>query len=511
MTGVLPTGEVIDDPAARPPEPHRTVYVVIDGNDDPNLSRRLAALEAPERIVVRPNPVRSANDLVWDVLAGAGKNPAAVRTCRLSIADAWKAATAWITAARVTDILIERAHRLTHREALQLAELADQTNADLWLIWSGGGDPARMCNAIESLGRSERKGAARGRIPFGAPHRPVRAMGGDTFERVLPLPAPAVSLPLNPDEYADPDADWPALPTADFPLFLAACRRQLAGDTFDQLHLAYRTEAQATDAFVRRHRNHLAEGRTGNAFKQALNAYLRDERLGPAASGRLALIRLRAIQASLFIQGVLLRWQSRALGPAAADQLTTWLTPGICRALRATVSTHAAAVTVISLHLTAAPDRFSHLLCRNLDEHGHYLYLPTFPDAAAYLRADWAHEIDRRHQDESPSYAHTTGKTPLPPYAAELLAAHLAHRRADGSGTRRRYFADPKNPTLDASDRALVETIGRTCRRIGVNPFWLHRGMCEVAGIGAGPAPLTDWMAARRLDVVILSDEGPDR
>lgn len=34
---------------------------------------------------------------------------------------------------------------------------------------------------------------------------------------------------------------------------------------------------------------------------------------------------------------------------------------------------------------------------------------------------------------------------------------------------------------------------------------------CEVTGIGAGPAPLTDWMTARRMDVVILSDEGPDR
>ncbi|WP_326763254.1 hypothetical protein OG978_47275 (plasmid) [Streptomyces sp. NBC_01591] len=37
-----------------------------------------------------------------------------------------------------------------------------------------------------------------------------------------------------------------------------------------------------------------------------------------------------------------------------------------------------------------------------------------------------------------------------------------------------------------------------------------HRGFCEVAGIGGGPALLTDWMAARRMDVVILSEDGPD-
>ncbi|WP_326791687.1 hypothetical protein OHA79_03370 [Streptomyces sp. NBC_00841] len=87
MTETRPAAAQADDPAARPPEPHRTVRVVVDANDDPYLSRRLAALEAADRIVVCPNPVRSSYDLVWDVLAGAGKNPAAVRTCRLSIVD----------------------------------------------------------------------------------------------------------------------------------------------------------------------------------------------------------------------------------------------------------------------------------------------------------------------------------------------------------------------------------------------------------------------------------------
>lgn len=48
----------------------------------------------------------------------------------------------------------------------------------------------------------------------------------------------------------------------------------------------------------------------------------------------------------------------------------------------------------------------------------------------------------------------------------------------------------------------------RTCRRIGVDPIWLHRGSCQGTQLGAGPAPLTDWMAARRLDVKILSDQG---
>lgn len=79
---------------------------------------------------------------------------------------------------------------------------------------------------------------------------------------------------------------------------------------------------------------------------------------------------------------------------------------------------------------------------------------------------------------------------------------------ADGAGTRRRFFADPKNPELEASDRALTEVVLRTCRRIGVDPLWLHRGSCQATQLGGGPAPLTDWMAARRLTVEILSDQG---
>ncbi|MYT25621.1 hypothetical protein GTW69_36050, partial [Streptomyces sp. SID7760] len=137
--------------AAGPVVPRRTVRVVIDAADDPGLNRRLAALEASTRIVVRPNPVRSATDLVWDVLAAAGKNPAAVHSPRLSVTDAWKATAAWLSTASVTDIIVERAHRLLPGEALDLAKLADRIDADLWLIWSSPADPTRTCNSIESL------------------------------------------------------------------------------------------------------------------------------------------------------------------------------------------------------------------------------------------------------------------------------------------------------------------------------------------------------------------------
>lgn len=505
MTETLPG----TDPLALPARPWRTVYLVTDAFDEVNLTRRLAALESAQCVVVRPNPVRSASDLVWDVLTAAGKNPAAARTNRLTIDSAWAAAAAWLAAARTAHIVVERGHRLSEREAVRLAELADTVDATLWLIWSSPRDATTMGNALESLGHSRLHGR-RGKLPSTGPHRPLRVIHLDDFYRLLPLPDPATSLAPNPDEDPDPDDGWPALPDADFPLFLAVCRRRLAADTFDQLNHVYRSEAQRTDQFVRRHPHDLAAPRSGD-FARGLNAYLRDERLGPAVGPRVALIRLRAIQAALLSRGVLLRWQPASLGPNPAGRLPTWLTPTICRALRATVPTEAAAAAVLALHLSAAPDRFSHLLCRNVDEDGHYLYLSTFSDNAVYLRTDWAAEIDRCEDDECPSYGHTTGKTPLPQYAAEIIAAQLAHRRAEGSGTRGHLFVNYKDPALEASERALTEMILRTCRRIGVHPHWLHRGACREDGqIGSGPTPHTDWMTARRLTVSVLDDQGGD-
>lgn len=107
---------------------------------------------------------------------------------------------------------------------------------------------------------------------------------------------------------------------------------------------------------------------------------------------------------------------------------------------------------MLALHLSCGPDRFSPVLCRNVDQDGHYLYLPAYTEAAAYLRTDWAHEVDRRPEDECPTYGYATGKSRLPPYAAEILAAQLAHRRAAGSGTRGHLFADFKDPYSPASD-----------------------------------------------------------
>ncbi|MEU6760534.1 hypothetical protein [Streptomyces sp. NPDC046685] len=491
--------------------PRRTVRMVINYSDEASVSRRLAILDAPGRIVIRPTPARSPSDLVWDVLAAAGKNPATVRSERLSITNAWKAAAAWLTAAQATDLVIDRAHRLTTDEALDLAELADTIGADLWLIWSSPQTTIPMKESLECLGR-DRKYKPRGPVPSSrAVLRPVAYVSLDQFHQAMPLPRPAALDALLPDEGAALPHSWPRLPATDFPLFLAVCRRTLPGDTFDALDLIYRHEAQRTDQWLRRHRNTLLHARTVE-FHRSLNAYLRDERLGVAPTAGDALIRLRAIQASLLVHGILLRWQPDALGPDPAKRLLTWLTPGVCRALRATVATDAAAATVIALHLNSSPDRFAHLLCRNVDEHGRYLYLSN-EESARFIRADWARQPGTEPDDETLTYGHTAPKVPLPQYAAEIVAAHLAHRRAEGSGTRGPFFTDATETELPATGRVLRPMIKRTCRRLGVDPFWMHRGVCRDGDtIGLTPAhPGADWMHARHLDShLFAADVGAD-
>ncbi|WP_072488722.1 hypothetical protein [Streptomyces atratus] len=70
---------------------------------------------------------------------------------------------------------------------------------------------------------------------------------------------------------------------------------------------------------------------------------------------------------------------------------------------------------------------------------------------------------------------------PLPPCAAEIVAAHLAHRRAEGSGTRGPCFTDTTQPELPAIGRALRPMTKRTCRRLGIDPFWMHRASAATA------------------------------
>jgi hypothetical protein len=88
---------------------------------------------------------------------------------------------------------------------------------------------------------------------------------------------------------------------------------------------------------------------------------LRDSAIGPAPCGPAALVRLRAVQAALFVRAIVLTWQPGALGPQPASRLPGNLTPEVAGAWQMAVHTDADAATALSVHLNQGPAFFGML------------------------------------------------------------------------------------------------------------------------------------------------------
>jgi len=474
-----------DAPIIRP-RPKMEIFGVTNFDDDVAVSRRLHALTGPGRLIVRPTPgTGPVASMVWDVLAALGKNPVTVRRERLSVDGAWRAAAAWLVADHVTDIVVDRAHRITVSAIDSLTTLADEAGAHLWLIWGA------TLHVDYIVDRLQRKG-----------RRSVTLVPPDEFFDALPLPIRApCTVPLRTDEdHPWTDQPWPQLPAADFPVFRAVCRRLIAGDTFHALDRVYRDEFHRARQWIRR-RELDGPGADAVLTKQ-LNAYLRDHRIGPAGDPTLALIRLRAIQAGLMREHVLLSWHTDALGPDPAARLPSQLTERVSAALRTGVDTGPAAATVLSLHLNAPPEAFEHLTLRNVHEHGRYVNLPDTDEQTSQLRAAWA----ARPENFGAEPVGPGGeRVPIPWHAQVILAAHLARRRGEDAPAHAPFLPDARGSD-PSSPQLLRETIIRACRRIHLNPGWLHGGNACRHGsdIGRHLAHPKGWMDTRRLKCRIL-------
>ncbi|MFK0259274.1 hypothetical protein [Streptomyces sp. NPDC090445] len=78
-----------------PPGP-RLVFVRNPG-DDHRIVRRLAAVEGPGRLVVRPTPGGRTSDLALDILTATGRSPATLLADRTPAPEAWRQAAAWLS------------------------------------------------------------------------------------------------------------------------------------------------------------------------------------------------------------------------------------------------------------------------------------------------------------------------------------------------------------------------------------------------------------------------------
>ncbi|MFE0063468.1 hypothetical protein, partial [Streptomyces sp. NPDC059003] len=97
------------------------------------MARRLASIDGPGRLIVRPTPGGRTSDLALDILAATGRTPTSLLADRTPGPDAWRQAAAQISADQTRHVVIDRAHRLPHSALELLAELGRRAGATVWL------------------------------------------------------------------------------------------------------------------------------------------------------------------------------------------------------------------------------------------------------------------------------------------------------------------------------------------------------------------------------------------
>lgn len=461
--------------------------MVDNAGDDLAAVRHINACGGPagHRAVLRPTP--GAGDLLttgWDLLVAAGKPPHAARREHVTTLS-WEYGQAWLAGFGVTDLIVDRAHLLTRDQADAAAAAAAKAGAAVWLLWGTGYD--------------------------GAPHLVAGArtqvISLWEFYRRLPAAAPPLPVAAEPGQ----PGDWPPLPAADFLTFLAACRRYLPRREFAQVARLYYDTAEAADAWLDTYGapRDPRDGQLTPGFEAALAGWLRDSAIGPAACGPAALVRLRAVQAALFVRAIVLSWRPGPLGPQPATRLPGNLTSQVAGALQTAVRTDAAAATALSAHLNQGPAFFGLLQLSDVAPDGSAIRVP--PGRARSRRritpgaAGWYGQVLAADERSWREIA-TAEPILIPDCARPLFAAHLAYRRESGAVSTDPYFRHPRDPGNKPATDVLRAAIRSTAQRIGLDLPWLHGDDCRYgADIGVTWRGHS-WLGERGL---VLARTGP--
>jgi len=495
-------------PAAGRGDPGRVasggrIVLVANVGDDVGAAAHLAALggRADGRVVVvRPTPgAGDLGTLGLDVLVAAGKRPGAAKAERVT-AMSWEIARAWMRAGQISDVVVDRAHRLTEPQAAALAGFAAGVGASLWLVWGGRENPAHLHTALA-----------------GAGGRAVDQVGLWEFRTQLPAPAPLIA-----DGPGDGRA-WPALPAAEFTTFLAGCRRHLTHAEFGLVAEVYYDTAAATDAWI------AARDRPGvdnqARFAATLTGWLRDVAVGPAPDPGAVLVRLRAVQAALFTHAVVLGWEPAALGPEPAGRLLGDLTATRSAALQAVCRTDAAAATALSLHLNLGPTHFELLRIADVAPDGSAIRPPTSTALhrpgygrggnATPQHARWmltaALNAPRPASEDVLGWGEFCSREPIliPTHARPIFAAHRAYRAGHGATDEEPFFVHPHEPGRRSPAPVLREAIRRTCRQLRLDPPWVHGDNCRYGADVGLVHRRHGWMTERGLTMLMLDPQYP--
>ncbi|MGW4644300.1 hypothetical protein ACWEN6_37675 [Sphaerisporangium sp. NPDC004334] len=355
------------------------VSVVRDPDDLPATTERVRLLNDPDRaiLVIRPLPyTTSMNDFAFCVLDGLGKHLPAAPPPGL-----WNQTLAWVHGYRLRHLVIDRAHTLKPDFRGPLRELLGPPRPEqprLWLIDAG---QAKRRSVVQAFGDLDGLEAV------------VKVTGAEGLDRVRPEAAPSPAATPIPDR----------LPADTFMTFRAACARTLEPRIMarvDELWMRTFTEVRE---WVRHYRCDDAFSPAASVLVGPLSLRLAARTYTAAGDGEI-LVRLRATQAGLLREGLLLHHQA---WPGNSG-LGSHLTPVTIGALNRTLSTQDAAAAIV------------------------YLLFPFGPRGAETF---WHPDDLRLEHLAADASALTISDVRLgvPAHARPALLAHLTFRRKQGA------------------------------------------------------------------------------
>ncbi|EEP69780.1 hypothetical protein MCAG_00107 [Micromonospora sp. ATCC 39149] len=436
---------------AAPPVPwtrwDRPVLWVRDPDDDPSTRTLLTGIADVDSgvVVVRTRPGNVTANELWLAVLGALGKP--VDSDRFKVVPGpiivARAARAWLIGHQPMDIVIDRAHRVPAKLQNELVAIAAAIPARLWLVDAGRkGDDHRIG------------------VPDRLIHGKVRP---SALKTLLPgqLPRPQWPAPI-PDE----------LPTADFLTFRSACARTLdrwSAKLVDQHWADANRYFQTIAPSLSPHPPAVVES-SRLAVELARWIY-------QSASAGEALVTVRAAQAALLRNGLLLQHRPGNLGP---QHLLSKATPQLIAALRTLFRPDAAAATLLELLMPGG--------------------LPgSWP-----ARDVWPiNAVDALGHNLLTSF----GPVPVPRAAAPILLAQVAWRQAEGAQPAEPLLAvgqprpfDPWQPSQELSRRTLSELSIATADTDARYPD----------PYGIRTAPGRSWLAQRHLSMTKADEHVPD-
>jgi hypothetical protein len=399
------------------------ITLVVDPTDSITCATAMTNLACLPRgrVVCHPTPGGSQTWLGCDLLLALGKRFDALQAEHIR-AQAWHLAAVWLRAEAVEHLFVLRAHVLKVAALERLWLLQQMTGVRLWLVSS--------CGELTPAQRQV----------FG--DAPLETLSSDESVRVWRRAARACRVA----HVGPPATAYPLVPTADFPIFRAVCRRFLDPASFAIVDGTFARALAETLAWLSSQREIREHFRSLELELGELNAkiprteYVLDCQVRvhnelnrgwydfqrgainqlsalTASSGSPSetLVRLRAAQAAYFRFGVLLevRVPSHALRGAADFGPT--VNVSIADRLRGLCSPGLAAAAALALALQLGPHALALLRVGEIALSGTALELRggerrvVPPHVSALVRAQLIQRRDRGARNDDPLFSQQNG------------------------------------------------------------------------------------------------------